>query len=259
MNRTSDTGAGPPPRRPGDTPETPLATTRRPERARLPGRAAWWTITLLAAATALLAARYLTLDPEVFLEEQRAAYLARLTPLLLHIGGGTAALLLGPWQFVARLRTRRPAAHRIVGRAYLVCVAATAAGGLLLVPGALVPPIAPIGFALLDVLLVLTTAAALHTARRRRFDRHRVWMVRSYALILSAVTLRLWLVSCAALGVPFDLAYASAAWTCWLINLLLAELALAHGFFGTAVGAEAGSVIGPAAVRVSADRPGARP
>ncbi|MCB5167545.1 DUF2306 domain-containing protein [Streptomyces bambusae] len=192
-------------------------------------RAGWLVTTLLGALVALLSARYFTLDPEVFLEDQRAVYAARLTPLVLHIGGGTAALLLGPWQFVVRLRAARPALHRFLGRAYLVSVVATATGGLVLVPQALVPPIAPIGFACLDVLLVATTAAALHTARRRMFERHRVWMVRSYALILAAVTLRVWLVGCEALGIPFDLAYASAAWTCWLINLLVAELALANG------------------------------
>ncbi|MER7761121.1 DUF2306 domain-containing protein [Streptomyces sp. NPDC097619] len=208
---------------PATTVPRPTVRTARPPRFR---RAGWLTVTLLAAAIALLSARYLTADPDTFLEEQRAVYLAHLAPLLLHIGGGTAALLLGPWQFVVRLRTRHPVLHRITGYAYLLSVTATAVGGLVLVPEALVPPIAPLGFAFLDVLLVVTTVAAVHTARRRRFDRHRVWMVRSYALILAAVTLRLWLILFSALDVPFEESYASAAWTCWLINLLLAELTL---------------------------------
>ncbi|MFJ8039179.1 DUF2306 domain-containing protein [Kitasatospora sp. NPDC096147] len=189
----------------------------------LPRRAALTLFALLGAAVALLSARYFTGDPETFLEDQRATYLAHLTPLLLHIGGGTAALLLGPLQFAARLRARRPAVHRFVGRAYLLSVAVTGVGGLVLAPHGLFPPIAPIGFGVLGVLLLGSSAAALQTARQRRFDRHRVWAVRSYALILAAVTLRVWLPLFDALGAPFDQAYAAAGWTCWLINLAVAE------------------------------------
>lgn len=190
-------------------------------------RAGWAVTTALAAATALLGARYFTLDPDTFLPEQRAVYLAHLTPLLFHVGGGVLALLLGPWQFLPGLRTRRPAVHRFVGRAYLVSALAAGIGGLLLAPRALVAPIAPIGFALLAVLLLATSTAAYATARRREFARHRIWTTRSYALILAAVTLRLWLVAFGALGVSFEQAYASAAWTSWLINLLVAELVVA--------------------------------
>ncbi|MGW4651013.1 DUF2306 domain-containing protein [Kitasatospora sp. NPDC004289] len=206
------------------------ATHHRADRpaSLLPRRTALALFAFLGLAVALLSARYFTLDPETFLEDQRATYLAHLVPLLCHIGGGTVALLLGPWQFVARLRTRRPAVHRFVGRVYLLSAAVTGLGGLALAPYGLYPPIAPIGFGLLAVLLLGTSAAALRTARQRRFDRHRVWAVRSYALILAAVTLRVWLPLFDALGAPFDQAYAAAGWTCWLINLAVAEAFLAR-------------------------------
>ncbi|MFE2724833.1 DUF2306 domain-containing protein [Kitasatospora sp. NPDC059327] len=208
-------------------PGGPMTPPRGRRRAGL-RRVGWAVTTVLAAATALLGARYFSLDPNTFLPEQRAVYLAHLAPLLLHIGGGVLALLLGPWQFLPRLRTRRPAVHRFVGRAYLVSAVVAGIGGLSLAPRALVAPIAPIGFALLAALLLGASAAAYATARRREFARHRIWATRSYALILAAVTLRLWLLGFEALGLSFDLAYGSAAWASWLINLLVAEFVIAR-------------------------------
>ncbi|MET9396511.1 DUF2306 domain-containing protein [Kitasatospora sp. NPDC002965] len=224
-------------RAPTGTPEPSAPTAAPPARAGAPAatrtsrrastgrarRAGWFAVTALAAATALLTSRYLTLDPEVFLEEQRAVYLANRLPLALHVGGGVLAILLGPWQFLPRLRARRPGLHRTIGRVYLVTVLVTAAGGLVLVPKALVGPIAPIGFGMLDALLLLSTAVAWRAVRRGEIARHRAWMTRSYALIFAGATLRVWLVVMDALGVPFDQAYAAASWTCWLINLVVAE------------------------------------
>jgi len=186
-------------------------------------------MTLLAAATALLGARYLTLDPDTFLAEQRAVYLAHLAPLLLHVGGGVLALVLGPWQFLPGWRARHPRAHRWTGRAYLVSVLAAGAGGLLLAPRAMNPPVAPAGFTVLAVLRLLATAESYRAVRKREFARHRRWTARSYALILAAVTLRLRLPVFAADGASAEAAYTSAAWTSWLINLVVAESLLARG------------------------------
>ncbi len=49
-------------------------------------------------------------------------------------------------------------------------------------------------------------------------------MMRSFALTLSAVTLRLYLpFSTFVLGIEFVVAYRAIAWLCWLPNLLVAE------------------------------------
>ena len=61
-------------------------------------------------------------------------------------------------------------------------------------------------------------------ARRRRYDRHRAWMLRCYLLICSAVALRL--ISGAAglveVSSPEDV-YAVAAWGSWLVPLAAYE------------------------------------
>ena len=52
-------------------------------------------------------------------------------------------------------------------------------------------PIAVAGFALLDLAMLFTTATALRMIVARRVADHRRWMIRSFALILAGVTLRL--------------------------------------------------------------------
>ncbi|MFC9330007.1 DUF2306 domain-containing protein [Kitasatospora sp. NPDC057015] len=219
MNPSGPTAAPPAPR-PRARPATPAPTALR--------RAGWITVTVLATAISLLSARYLTLDPDTFLPEQRATYLAHLAPLTLHVGGAVVALLLGPWQFPPRFRSRYPAVHRLIGRIYLVSTLATASGGLWLAPNGLFGPIAPLGFGALGLLVAATSVAAYVTIRRGAVARHQVWMIRSYALIFTGVTFRLWISGFSAAGVPFGQAYESGAWAAWLLDLLVAELVIAR-------------------------------
>ena len=48
-------------------------------------------------------------------------------------------------------------------------------------------------------------------------------MIRSYALTLAAVTLRIYVPVGLALGVPFADAYQAISWLCWVPNLVVAE------------------------------------
>ncbi|WP_051943592.1 DUF2306 domain-containing protein [Streptacidiphilus rugosus] len=180
-------------------------------------------MTVLATLTAAFSARYFTLDPRLFLAQQRAVYVANLVPLLLHVGGGILALALGPWQFVPRIRARHPMAHRAIGRIYLLSALAAGLGALLLVPKGLYWPVAPLGFAGLATALLLASGMAYATIRRRSITEHQIWMIRSYSLIFAAVTFRVWLTLFSSAGLSFPTAYMSGAWLSWLINLLVAQ------------------------------------
>jgi uncharacterized membrane protein len=191
-------------------------------------RAGWVAMTGLATLLALASARYFSLQPAVFLASQVTTYLSHLLPLLLHVGGGVVALAIGPWQFVGRLRARRPALHRLLGRVYLAAVVVAGVGGLLLSPLSLGGPMAHLGFGTLALVLLGTSAMAYISIRRRRIAQHRAWMTRSYALIFSAVTFRLWLAVFGIADVPFLQAYAVGSWATWLINLVAADLLLSR-------------------------------
>jgi hypothetical protein len=144
--------------------------------------------------------------------------------LIAHVIGGVIALLVGPLQFVRRLRMRRPALHRATGFAYVAACAIAAPAGFMLALGTTAGPAAATGFAIPALFLPVFTGLGLLAALERRFADHRLWMLRSYALIATAITLRLMLPGSALLGFDFLPAYRAIAWLSWLTNLALVEV-----------------------------------
>lgn len=141
-----------------------------------------------------------------------------------HAISAATALLLGPWQFRATLRARRPRLHRAMGRLYVAaCLVGGVTGGVLAlgVSTGLVPLL---GFGILAVWWVYTTTQALRMALQRQFPAHRKWMIRSFALTFAAVTLRLQLVAADLLPVDDDTAYRVISFLCWVPNAVFAEL-----------------------------------
>jgi hypothetical protein len=81
-----------------------------------------------------------------------------------------------------------------------------------------------IAFVSLASLWIFFTVMALIKARQKNFKAHRRFMIRSYALTLSAITLRAWKY---AITNSFELppmdVYRSVAWLGWVVNLIVAE------------------------------------
>lgn len=178
-----------------------------------------WGMVGYAAVAYTLAPVGSTVHPamQAVYEEQRVM-------IILHIAGSEWALLLGPLQFMTRLRAAAPRLHRWFGRTYLGAgVLVGGAAGLYMSFFAFGGAASTVGFAMLALVWLFTGAAAYTTARRRSFASHRDWMVRNFGLTLSAVTLRAQLGVCAAIGWPFEAYYPMLAWTCWIPNLIVAE------------------------------------
>jgi hypothetical protein len=83
---------------------------------------------------------------------------------------------------------------------------------------------AKLSFVILGNFWFFTTFYAFKLARERKFKEHKKWMWRSFALTLSAITLRLWKVIIVYFfhPAPMDV-YNIVAWLGWLPNLLLIE------------------------------------
>ena len=147
-----------------------------------------------------------------------------------HVFGASVALLLGPLQFWATFRNRRPALHRLAGKIYLgVGVGLGGIAGLILATRAQGGLAGQLGFACLALAWLYTAVHALGAAQSRDFVAHRRWMVRNFALTFAAVTLRLWMPAAFALDRwPFEVVYPAVAWLCWVPNLLVAEWWLAR-------------------------------
>jgi uncharacterized membrane protein len=186
-----------------------------------------WTATVLAAAIALTAYRYLLPGMPGAPANVLANQFARTGALVLHAGVSATALLLGALQFFPRIRSRWPAWHRRAGTLYVICCMIGGVAALLLALGTSAGPIGTAGFGLLGLLWLGTTAQAWRDARARRFVRHRRWMTRSYALTFAAVTLRLYLPVVFIAHWNPDGGYRVISFLCWVPNLIVAELWLA--------------------------------
>ena len=79
------------------------------------------------------------------------------------------------------------------------------------------------GFGLMAVTWLLTTSLGWRAGIRRHIAAHREWMLRSFAMTLAAVSLRLQLTSLLMSGGDFDWGYPIISFTCWTPNLILME------------------------------------
>ena len=179
---------------------------------------------LLCAAMALVGWRYLI--PSAAAPEPVASNAFRLPWLVIHAVSAATALFVGPWQFVRKIRVHRPRLHRWTGRLYVATCLIGGSTGLVLALGVSTGPISATGFGMLAIVWAYSTAAAWRFAIRRDFAAHRRWMIRSFALTLAAVTLRVYLLIAPALPVAPDDAYRAISFLSWVPNLLLAELYL---------------------------------
>jgi uncharacterized membrane protein len=141
-----------------------------------------------------------------------------------HIFLGGLALITGFSQFLPKLRRKRLGLHRALGKIYVIAVLLSGTAGLgiaYFATGGFVPAL---GFALLAILWLYTTANAYTSIRKMDISAHQKWMIRSYALCFAAVTLRIYLpVFTGLLGMSFIPAYTIIAWLCWMPNLAVAE------------------------------------
>ena len=146
--------------------------------------------------------------------------------LVLHVVGAMVSFLVGPLQFVRLIRERWPAFHRMTGRVYVLGCVIGAPTGFVLALGTSAGPISGAGFALAALLWPLFTWLGLRAVFERRYDDHRDWMLRSYAVLAGAITLRLMLPAALMAGYEFYPAYRIISWLTWGTNLALCEYAI---------------------------------
>jgi uncharacterized membrane protein len=108
-----------------------------------------------------------------------------------HILPGFLFMVLGPLQFVRRLRVRHPLVHRWVGRGFLVAalivgVTALAMGPLIAIGG----PLETAATTVFGLLFLFALAKAFLAIRRRKVALHREWMIRGFAIGLAVATIR---------------------------------------------------------------------
>ena len=143
----------------------------------------------------------------------------------IHVFTSMIPLLAGFTQFTPRILAKWPRVHRWMGRTYVITVCCvTGPASLVMAFYANGGITSRIAFTTLALLWLGTTGMGWRTALQCRWPVHREWMIRSYALTLSAITLRAWkyLIVFAFEPRPMDV-YRIVAWLGFVPNLIFAE------------------------------------
>ena len=183
---------------------------------------AWLLMTLLALGVAGYASAML-LSPELRPAHIQQLFVQQTITAFAHFLGGAIALISGALQVNAWFRTRFISTHRWLGRLYVMAVVIGGIAGFVLALQSFGGWVANLGFGLLGVCWLACTLNAYRHIRQGNVSAHRSWMIRSYALTLAAVTLRLYLPTSQIAGLSMTVAYPAIAWLCWVPNLLIAE------------------------------------
>ncbi|BCD95993.1 DUF2306 domain-containing protein [Marinagarivorans cellulosilyticus] len=163
--------------------------------------------------------------------DQALHYFAMPWPVVTHIVCGTIFNLIAPFQFAGIIRRRYPLWHRWAGRVLILCAFGAGAsslwmnhfypafGGTMKYLGILAHNIVLLGSLILSVKAIL----------RRDIARHRAWMMRAVAAMLSPATQRLLIIPWVGItGILNDTIIAAVIWGGLAVNLVVVEWFLRH-------------------------------
>jgi uncharacterized membrane protein len=173
-------------------------------------------------------AEHFTLQPDAGFLQYKQEYVhikAWRTAFYIHVFTGILTLLAGFTQFSPLILREYRKLHRMMGKAYvcLVLLVNFPAGMLMAFYANGYWP-TRIAFVILDSLWFVFTLKAWLEIRKGNVKKHKQFMIRSYALTFSAITLRSWKMLLSGLLVidPVTL-YMIDAWLGFIPNLLFAE------------------------------------
>lgn len=191
----------------------------------------WLTAALILRVWVSIVANYVDYFPpnfdSLFLQGREATFVGSYFPAFyVHIFSAPFVLLAGLVLLSNRVRLRYGRLHRVLGRVHVGVLL------FLVLPSSAVMSRhafggwpAGVSFLLLSAATALCAVVGVVQARNRQFASHRRWMLRTFALICSAVTLRVLSGTLSVLGVQSpETAYIAAAWISWLGPLAVLEV-----------------------------------
>ncbi|WP_222195550.1 DUF2306 domain-containing protein [Modestobacter italicus] len=198
-------------------------------------RRQWWVaagLVLLSLVPVLAgAARVAELAGDPAVTAANARFVASPVPVVVHIVSATVYSLLGAFQFVPRIRRRRPGWHRRAGRVLVPAGLAAALSGLWMTVSYPRPPaddvlLTPIRL-FFGVAMAGCIVLGVRAVLRRDISAHRAWMARGYAIGLGAGTQVLTHLPWVLLGAePSGGGRVLAMLAGWVVNLAVVEWAL---------------------------------
>jgi uncharacterized membrane protein len=190
----------------------------------------FWSVVLLFFSFLMirLTIPYFSFEPDVdFLLTKQAILYNKiwLTSFYLHIAASPFILLAGVVQFNNYFLKKHKKFHRTIGKAYvLLILLVSAPSGFIMAVYANGGILAKSSFLIISVLWWYFTWKSYDEIKNKNIAAHRNFMIRSYALTLSAITLRIYTFTIPQLvHIPGKELYILVSWLSWVPNLLIAE------------------------------------
>lgn len=151
----------------------------------------------------------------------------------IHVFTSPIVILSGLLQFNRRILHRFPKLHRWMGLTYVSVVI------LISGPAAMIMSfyanggyVSQVSFVLLSTLWIITTLVAFLKVKKGDFESHVRWNIRSYALTLSAITLRFYayMFDVFKFQLPPKETYILLSYLSWIPNLIFAEIFIRLGY-----------------------------
>lgn len=142
-----------------------------------------------------------------------------------HVYTSIFVLIVGVTQFSDFIREKLRGLHKLLGKLYIGLVLIIASpSGLIMAYYAIGGFWSKLSFCIQAILWFFFTYKAYRFVKFSNWAGHRNYMLRSYALTLSAISLRLlkWLMVSTVALPPMD-TYKIVAWCGWILNLLIVE------------------------------------
>lgn len=144
----------------------------------------------------------------------------------IHVFSAIIALISGIPQFSKTILRDHKVIHRLLGKVYAWDILiVNFPPAMVLAVTAIGPWVSKLGFVILDFLWVFFTYRAVTMIKQGNISAHKHYMMRSYALTFSAITLRMWsTVFISILQWNPLIVYSVNAWMGFIPNLLFVEI-----------------------------------
>ncbi|HLJ45362.1 MAG TPA: DUF2306 domain-containing protein [Bryobacteraceae bacterium] len=151
-----------------------------------------WTATILLAAIGIASViRRLLLLPETSSTGFDSGFARHPVLTTVHIIPGLLFMILGPLQFVRKLRVRHPRVHRWSGRVFMVVGLIIGGSALVIAPQIAIGGVnETVATLLFGMFFLVALIKAFLYIRKRNVAQHREWMIRAFAIGLAVATIR---------------------------------------------------------------------
>lgn len=147
-----------------------------------------------------------------------------LNVMYVHVIFACFAMLTGAINFSGKIVTSNRKFHRLNGYFYFISVLIVTLSSGYLAPHSTGGRIVSIAFNMVNIIWPSMTIIAIYQVRRKQFNKHRKWMIRSYLFCFTNLFIHMITFMCTnGLGFTYEISYTIGVYGAITLNVVIAE------------------------------------